>query len=138
VPTNFGKYGLVGVTKHEFEKEPDWYWNIKAITSGMELDNSKFLAHRRLVATADGRTELPPTVMEVAFHEIALCYGGTNIPEDESKAVEDGGAPIIPEGASVDLIKEKLRIFPREILMEIWRAIGEVYPFWGPIDPNAV
>ena len=82
---NFGKYGLVGITRHEFEKEPQWYWNIKAVTSGMELDNSKFLAHRRLVATQEGRTELPPTVMEVAFHEIALCFGGTNIPEDESK-----------------------------------------------------
>lgn len=135
---NFGKYGLIGITKHEFEDEPQWYWNIKAVTSGMELDNSKFLAHKRLIATQEGRTEMPPTVMEVAFHEIALTFGGTNIPEDESKPVEEGGAPIIPDNASVDAIKEKLKLFPRKLLMEIWRAIGETYPYWGPIDPNAI
>lgn len=136
--SNFGKYGFVGATKHYFDQEPNWFWTIKPVTAGMELENSKFLAHRRLVAGPDGRTELPPTAMEVAFNEIALCFGSTNIPKDENKPVEDGGEPIIPEGASVDEIKQILSTFPRPLLMEIWRMIGNVYPYWGPNDPNAV
>jgi hypothetical protein len=135
---NFGKYGFVGETKHMFDEEPQWYWLIKSITAGMELENSKFLAHRRLVMGPDGRTELPPTAMEVAFHEIALTFGGTNIPLDDSKPVEEGGEPIIPKDASMDVIMKALGTFPRAILMEIWRAIGQSYPFWGPTDPNAI
>jgi hypothetical protein len=136
--SKFGKYGFVGETKHEFEKEPEWYWLIKSVTSGMELENSKFLAHRRLVMGPEGRTELPPTAMEVAFNEIALTFGGTNIPEDTDKPIEDGGKPIIAKDASMDEIKQALALFPREILMEIWRAVGVSYPFWGPNDPNAI
>ena len=136
--TSFGKYGFVGETKHIFEKEPEWYWLIKSVTSGMELENSKFLAHRRLVMGPDGRTELPPTFMEVAFNEVALCFGGTNIPLDSDKPVEEGGEPIIKKDATVDEIKYALNTFPREVMMEIWRAVGESYPFWGPNDPNAI
>lgn len=134
----FGKYGFIGDTKHVFEKEPDWYWVIKSVTSGMELENSKFLAHRRIVMGPDGRMELPPTVMEVAFNEIALTFGGTNIPADADKPVEEGGDPIIKKDASMEEIKNILSSFPREILMEIWRAIGETYMYWGPNDPNAI
>ena len=135
---SFGKYGMVGETRHYFEKEPEWYWDIRAVTAGMELENSKFLAHRRLVVGPEGRTELPPTAMEVAFNEIALCFGGTNIPKEESQPVAEGGEPIIPTGASIEQIKENLKTFPRELLMEIWRTIAEVYPYWGPTDPNAI
>ena len=138
MPASFGKYGFIGETKHEFEKEPTWYWLIKSVTAGMELENSKFLAHRRLVMGPEGRTELPPTAMEVAFEEIALTFAGTNIPADEEKPVADGGDPIIKVGAPAEDIKATLAKFPREILMEIWRAIGASYPFWGPNDPNAI
>ena len=132
----FGKYAIADDVTHHFEKEPDWYWKVHAVTSGMELAMSKFLNHRRLISTPEGRAELPPTSMEIAFREVALTFGGTNIPQDMNKSVEDGGAPLVPDNASVEQVETKLATIPRDMFYEIWSAVGEAYPYWGPADPN--
>lgn len=133
----FGKYAIADDVTHHFEKEPDWYWKVKAVTSGMELSMSKFLNHRRLISTPEGRAELPPTSMEIAFREVALTFGGTNIPLDMNKTIEDGGAPLIEVDASVEQVENTLAMVPRDMFYEIWSAVGEAYPYWGPADPNA-
>jgi hypothetical protein len=133
---NFGKYSIMSGVQHFFEEEPEWYWKINPVTAGMELDMSKFLAHRRIVNSSGQRVELPPTSMEIAFREIALTFGGTNIPKETDKPVEDGGEPLLKDGASVEEIEAVLRHFPSTMLMEIWRAVGESYPNWGPASPN--
>lgn len=133
---NFGKYTIADAVTHHFDEEQDWYWKINPVTAGHELEMAKFIAHRRIVQTPEGRQELPPTSMEIAFREVALTFGGTNIPKDMEKPVEDGGEPILQESASVTEIETVLRQFPKAMFMEIWRAIGQAYPSWGPADPN--
>jgi hypothetical protein len=86
----FGKYAIADDVTHDFEKEPQWHWKVRAVTTGMELAMSKFLNHRRLISTPEGRAELPPTSMEIAFREVALTFGGTNIPLLE-KPIPIGG-----------------------------------------------
>lgn len=134
---SFGKYAIATASTHTFEEEPDWWWKIKPVTTGMELEMSKFLNHKRLISTAEGRVELPPTHFEIAMREVALSYGGTNIPIDENNPVENGGEPFISEDASVEAIEAALADLPRDMFYEIWSAVGEAYPYWGPVDPNA-
>ena len=132
----FGKYAIADDITHHFKEEPKWYWKVKAVTTGMELSMSKFLNHRRLISTPEGRAELPPTSMEIAFREVALTFGGTNIPQDPNKPIEDGGAPFIKEDATVEEIEAAIAKLPRAMFTEIWEAVGEAYPYWGPADPN--
>jgi hypothetical protein len=136
--STFGKYAIVDGTVHHFDQEPEWWWKIKPVTSGMELEMSKFLAHHRVIQARGERYELPPTNLEIAFREIALCFGGTNIPKDPDKKVEEGGEPYLEVGAETEAIEAALRCMPREMFMEIWKAVGEAYPYWGPADPNSL
>jgi hypothetical protein len=132
---SFGKYAIVDEVVHHFEKEPDWTWTIKPVTSGMELEMSKFLAHRRMVLDRSGeRVDMPPTSMEIAFREIAMTFGGTTIPKDPDKPVADGGEPIIKDNASVGDVEQILRRMPPPMMREIWSAVGKSYPFWGPVE----
>ncbi len=126
----FGKYAIVDSHEYHLEKEPDLFWRIKPVTSGMELDRSKFLMHKRVVSDAAGnRWEYPPTWVETAHREIALTFGGTNIENDE-------GEPALKDNATIIEVENFLKNAPQELVMELWREIGRVHPFWGPADPN--
>jgi hypothetical protein len=123
--TNFGKYAILDVVEHQFEKEPDWVWKIKPPTSGDELAMQKFMVNNRYEIDAEGtRREFPPTVIEIAYREIAITFAGTTIPGDDGK-------PILPDNANVLGIENMLRSFPHEMTIEIWKAIGEAVPGWG-------
>lgn len=134
----FGKYAIADSVKHNLEEEPSWWWKINPVTSGMELEMSRYLVQKRILTTREGRIEMPPTALEIGFREVAMTFGGTNIPKETDKPVEDGGEPILKEGASIEEIEKFLSIMPRPLFMELWRAVGESYPYWGPADPNAV
>ena len=130
---NFGNYAILDPVVHHFEQEPDWWWKIKPADSGAELEMSKFLMHNRVFIRPDGtRVDLVPTNLEIAIQEIALTFGGTNIPKDPKAKVEDGGDPIIPVGTTTEQIKAILVRMPHAMLMEIWDAVGEANPEWGP------
>jgi hypothetical protein len=123
---NFGKYAILSEITHQFEKEPDWWWKIKPPTSGSELYLSQFLSAERIVLLPGGaRVSRPATNLEVAHREIALLFGGTNIPSDE-------GVILSPE-ATVEQVEAVLVTMPHEMVLEIWRAIGEACPGWGPV-----
>ena len=133
----FGKYSILDETVKHFEKEPDWFWKVKPATSGMELNVQKFLSHGRIVVSPDGsRRDYPPTNTEIAMREIALTFGGTNIPMSEDKPVADGGDPILKIGAPVDQIEKVLADMHHDLLMEIWDMVGEANPGWGPSHPK--
>ncbi len=137
---DFGEYAIIDEVKHQFAKMHEWYWAIKPPTSGDELAMSKFLVQNRTEIGPDGiRRELPPTYTEIAYREIALCFGGTNIPAGgkKGKAVEEGGDPILKENARVEQIEAVLRKMPHEMVMEIWGAIADAVPGWGPQRPKA-
>lgn len=136
---NFGNYGILDGVTRQFRKEPAWEWRFKPVTSGMELEMSKFNMHNRVVQDLDGsRRERPPTYMEIAYREIALTFAGTNIPKDRTRPIEEGGEPILADGATVDEVERMLKRMPQEMVMELWVCVGELYPNWGPADPNAV
>ena len=133
----FGKYAFADSITHVLEKEPELWWKIKPVTSGMELEMSRFLVQKRVITNREGRVEMPPTSLEIGFREVAATFDGTNIPLDAEKPVVDGGEPLLKASASVDEVELMLRKFPRTLFMELWRAVGEAYPYWGPADPNA-
>lgn len=57
---DFGKYAIIDVVEHHFEKEPDWVWKIKPPSSGDELAMSKFLVQNRVEVDPSGiRREFP-------------------------------------------------------------------------------
>lgn len=129
---DFGDYAIIDTITHYFEKKPEWYWKIKPVTSGLELERSKFMLHNRVIETVDGiRRELPPTWLEITYREIALTFGGTNI-------TDRSGALVLQDDARIPEIERFLASAPNEWVMEIWKALGAVYPKWGPADPNAV
>jgi hypothetical protein len=134
---NFGKYSIIDKVSHTFEQEPDWEWVFKPVTSGIELQRSKFMLHNRVVAGPDGvRREFPPTWLEIAHRELALTFGGTTIPKDIEKPVSEGGEPILPDNVQIGQIEAVLQNMPQDMVMELWRALGNVYPEWGPVDPK--
>ena len=136
---DFGNYGIIGSVSLYFEKEPEWFWEILPVTSGMELERSKFMLHNRLVMDIAGnRRELPPTWLEIAHREIGLTFGGTNMPADKTRLVSEGGEPALKKGVSVLEVEVFLRTMPQPMIIEIWKKIGEIYKDWGPTDPNSL
>lgn len=129
---DFGKYAIIDAVEYHFEKEPDWVWKIKPPTSGDELAMSKFLVQNRVEVDATGtRREFPPTYTEIAYREIALCFGGTNIPKAN-------GDPILKADARIEQVEAVLRKMPHAMVMEIWGAIADHVPGWGPQRPKGM
>jgi hypothetical protein len=133
----FGQYAIIDEVTHHFEKEPAWWWKIKAPTSGNELAISKFLVQGRAEMGLDGvRREYPPTNAEVMHREIALLFAGSNLPMSE-KPVEEGGEPVLKPGASPEQVEAVLRQMPHAMVLEIWDAVGAAVVGWGPYRPKA-
>jgi hypothetical protein len=133
----FGKYAIIAPVAHNFENEPRWWWKTKPPTSGDELNMSKFLMQNRVLTGPDGvKREYPPTNTEIMHREIALTFGGTNIPATD-KPVEEGGEAIIKVGDPVEIIEALLRQMPHGMVVEVWEALGEAIPDWGPQFPKA-
>lgn len=130
---SFGKYAVLEAVTYTLEKEPEWWWKFKPVTSGMEVEMSRFYSHGRVVTGPDGvRREYFPTSMEVAHREIALTFGGTNIPKDGKE-----GDPILSPNAKVEEVEAVLRKMPTELVLELWEALAEHVPGWGPARPKA-
>ena len=125
---NFGKYAIVDPVKHVFEKEPQWYWMIKAPTAVDELNVARILSTQRSAIQPDGtRLELLPMTLEIALREVAVTFAGTNIPMSETDPT-----PILKTDAKWEDVEEVLKDMPREMLSELWIAVGEAVPGWGP------
>ena len=123
----FGKYALITPVTHQFDKEPDLFWIIKPPTSGDELKLSQFLSTDRVILKPDGtRVTRPAVNLEIAHREIALTFGGTNLTDMDDK-------PILSKDSTVEEIEAVLRIMPHVMVMEIWSAIADGVPGWGPV-----
>ena len=70
---------------------------------------------------------LLPMTLEIAIREIAVTFAGTNIPMSETEPT-----PIVVKGASWEEVEAVLRGMPREMISELWIAVGEAVPGWGP------
>jgi len=137
----FGNYAIVQPITYNFEKEPDWYWKFKPPTARDELALQQYLFQRR-TRTVEGVVEqLPATSMEIVFHQLALTFGGTNIPKYKEVDGEWVSAeePVLQTDASVEEIKATLGEMPTDLVLELWIALGQHVPNWGPSpkDPKA-
>jgi hypothetical protein len=135
----FGKYAVVEPVTYNFAKEPDWYWKFKPPTARDELNMQRFLWQRRNVVRPDGsRESLPATEMDVVFHQLGLTFGGTNIPQ--YKLVDDEWVetdkPILQKDADVEEVKSVLGEMPTDLVKELWEALGEHVPNWGPVQDD--
>ena len=129
----FGSYAILDNVKHEFVKEPTWYWMIKPPDSQAELAVSRLLSTDRSRMEADGtRVSMLTTTLEVAMREVAVTFGGTNIPTSETDP-----KPVLNADASVEQVEALLKEMPREMLLELWNAVGDACPGWGPAKPRA-
>ena len=127
---NFGDYAILDPFEYRFKRAPELYWKIVPVTSGHELQRSRFMMYNRVVEDAFGnRTEQPPTAIEIAHREIALLFGGTNILTADDK-------PVLSDKPSIRDIETLLEKMPSPMVSEIWIKIGELYPKWGPADPK--
>ncbi len=127
---NFGKYTVVESLEHHFELEPEWFWLIRPATSGDDLVMARYYVSQTRTVVIDGkREEQPPLWMEVMYREIALLFNGTNIPKDPKKPK----VPVLDhKKASVSDVEAVLAGMPEAMVEEIWKALGEINPFWGP------
>lgn len=123
----FGQYSIVNNAVYKLEKEPDWEWRFKPTDSEDELSLFAYMeANSRRVEVPDGGTlTLPPEWVVIAWRELALSFGGTTIPGDDGK-------PILKESATVEDVEEVLKTMPIGLLAELWKALGEANPLWGP------
>jgi len=126
---NFGKYTVVGSLEHHFELEPEWFWRIRPATSGDDLVMAKYYVEESRAVVIDGKpVEQPPLWMEVMYREIAQLFDGTNIPKDPKKL----NVSVLGKNPSILDIEAVLQTMPEKMVEEIWRALGETNPFWGP------
>jgi hypothetical protein len=129
---NFGQYAIVSDIKHVFEKEPNWWWIIRPPLGKDELEVSKLLSTDRTKVDADGtRVNQLVSTLEIAIREISVTFGGTNIPTSETDS-----APLLKAGASLPEIEDVVKNMPREMIAELWVAVGEAVPGWGPAKPK--
>ncbi len=128
----FGQYAILQPVVHFFEKEPSWNWSIKPVTTFEEMALQQFLATERVMVFPDGsRIGRPATNIEVAVREIALSFAGTNITNADDEL-------ILEPSASVDEVEAVLKTMPHDMVMEIWKAVKEAVPGWGPSMPKVI
>ena len=124
---NFGNYAIIDNVRHFLEKEPTWFWEVRPPTVKDEVALARFIRN--------DESELGRFTIQIAAREVALTFSSTNIPKDPKKSVEDGGQPILKPGASVDEIELVLEEMPSDMLFELWGAVGDAVPLWGPAKP---
>jgi len=114
----FGKYAVVDNVKHNFEEEPEWFWEFRPASVADELEVQRWLQK-------ESKKEFKPGWLDMAVKQIALCSVKTNIPE---AGLEEGG--------KLTQFEELLKQMPMDMLSELWVALGEVNPLWGPPRPQ--
>lgn len=127
---DFGKYAITTPIEYHFEQEPDWYWRIRPVTMGDEIEMNQWMVSAATRETDDdGKSyTVPPHWITIAMREIAVTFAGTNLEED--------GKPILKDDATIEQVTKALEKLPKAMFMEIWKAVGESYPSWGPANPN--
>ena len=123
-PVDTVKSLSVKPTTYKFILEPDWWWIINPPTDDDEIELAIFIRTEKIIFSPDGqRVRRPISLMELAIREITLTFGGTNIP-----------GVMLDEFSSKSQIETVLSKMPRNLVMELWYAVGKAVPHWGPDD----
>lgn len=133
----FGSYAIIENIRFNFADESEYWWEIKPPTAGDELALTRYMNTGKSIYNKDGgmETEGSPSWLDILFYEIALLFGGTNIPADADQSVSDDGKPFISEKSATSVIETKLKTMPMEMIAEIADKIAEHVPGWGPKNP---
>lgn len=133
----FGSYAVIENIRFNFADEPELWWEIRPPTTGDELALTRFLTSGRAIYGADGgiETEGGPSWLDILIFEIALLFGGTNIPVEQDKPLKDGGKPFLTTDESRDVVQARLSSMPLEMITEIADKLAEHVPGWGPKNP---
>ncbi len=88
---------------------------------------SRFLMAGTYVMVEGEKVQVPHTTIEIAFFELALLFGGTNIPKSRKDK-----SPVLPDDAPEGQVREYLKTLPTAVVIELWNALGKACPGWGP------
>lgn len=126
----YGKYTNIIPTTYYLKKEPEWYWVINPPTVAGELAVAQLLAtDKRAIGESKSIKTQAPTTLELAIREISVTFGATNIPTSDTDL-----APLIEPYSTMPEVERIVKTMPRSLLLELWRAVGQAIPGWGPAD----
>ncbi len=142
----FSSYAILVPIEYHFKKEPRLYWKFKPASSRDELLMTTFATSESNFPGSNGQTVVRyPNIIEIAWREIATLFGGTNIPtseisqedlekcdtqEDVNKLVL--ALPLLNNDATIEQVEALLGSMPHLMVSELWAALGEANPGWGP------
>lgn len=127
---NFGQYSVIDTPKYYLDKEPTWYWAFRPITSEDDLRLHRFVGEKNR------------TWLEVAWMELALAFGGTNIPAEEGvpilgdDLIIDPSDPEAKVTEKIETVTSVLQAMPTQMVSELWSALGRANPLLGPVLPS--
>ena len=125
---SFSNYAILTPVVHQLEKNPELTWSIRPPTTKDEIALSRFYTEGRITFMDGQRFTYPWSNIEIAIRQLAMLFGGTNIPKSEQDA-----SPALTEKASIAEIENFLGNLPTEVIKELWAALGQVAPGWGPV-----
>ena len=133
----YGSYAILENIRFSFVDEPEYWWEITPPTAGDELALTRFMNTGKAIYNPDGgmETEGSPSWLDVLIYEIALLFGGTNIPADPDQSVSGTGKPFISPKSSLSTIEAGLQTMPMDMVAEIADQIAKHVPGWGPKNP---
>lgn len=119
VKMDFGKYATVDNVTYEFEKDPEMKWVFRPVTTADEIEMQRWIAKK-------SKADEAPSMLEVAHKQLSIVSQSAVIP---GCGLENGGSRV--------QFEELLNAMPLEMMGELWQALGEVSPLWGPPRPAA-
>ncbi len=128
--SRFGQYAIVGNVEHRFKKDPQKTWTFRPSTSKDELHMTVFATTQNQSVVEGVTLTRYPNRVEIMWREIALLTVSSNIPTQE---IVQGVPPVyLPEKPKVSDVEALLAQMPNEMVTELWAALGESNPGWGP------
>lgn len=108
----------------EGDTETPYFWRMRAPTF---RDEERVSRELRKKESAD--------VFDIAAVEISAVFVESNFPAGNSPTLDPTHPDYIralPEGASEQDVREYLGTMPSAIVYQLWEAVQEVAPNWGP------
>ncbi len=132
---NLSKYAMLGEAKYPLKLEPELYWTFKPVSGAMQIELAKWLQDNAETITDEkGVTyQVPPYWVSAMIQELTLSFAGSNILLSEELTGEKA-VPMFPEGMPIEEVGKAIALLPMPLLIELWVALKERNPQWGPAD----
>ena len=142
----FSNYAGNSPVEYHFKRDPGLKWYIKYATAHDEHAMMIFATSAGIFIGTNGQPVTRyPNIVEIAWREIAILFAGTNIPAQEiDQDLLDACAtqeevdklvtalPRLSNNATIDQVEALIGSMPQVMVVELWKALGEINPGWGP------